>query len=145
MKGNLLLVDDEDLILENLRFLFEEYADEIYVAKNGKEALDIFKEKLVHCIVCDIKMPTMNGIELIKEIRKINTDVPFVFYTAGDNELLMTVANYGAYDFLFKPLIEGLEDTVHKALQQGLSLQFQEDSDYTSQFKKLLEDNQDYS
>lgn len=145
MKGNLLIVDDEVLILENLRFLFEEYADEIFSASNGKEAFETFKEKDTHCIVCDIKMPEMNGIELIKEIRKINSEVPFVFYTAGDNELLMTVANYGAYDFLFKPLIDGLEETVHKALKKGLSLQFPEDSDYTSQFKKLLEDNQDYS
>ena len=60
-KGNLLLIDDEELILKGLKFYLEDYVDEIFLAENGAEGLKIAKEKEVHCklslhckLICNI-------------------------------------------------------------------------------------------
>ncbi|MBD66459.1 MAG: hypothetical protein CME62_14705 [Halobacteriovoraceae bacterium] len=122
MKGNLLLVDDEPLILKNLKFNLEDYAENIFTAENGLIALDVLAEQNIQCVVCDINMPKMNGVEVIKAIREKGNNVPFIFYTAhGNHELMMEVAQYGAFDFLNKPDLTGLEDSVIKGLKEGVS------------------------
>lgn len=146
MKGNLLIVDDEALILDNLSHLLEDYADDIFITLNGREALKIIDENKVHCVICDLNMPPMSGLELIEAVRKKGIQIPFIFYTAFANQqMIAKVSQYGTFDFLQKPLFEGLEDTVIRALRLGLTQQSHDESDFKTQFKKLLEDNRDYS
>lgn len=146
MKGNLLIVDDEELILDNLSHLLEDYADDIFLTPNGHEALKIIDDNKVHCIICDLNMPYMNGLELIKAVRQKDIQIPFIFYTAFANqEMMAKVSRYGTFEFLQKPLFEGLEDTVIRALRLGLTQQSQDESDFKTQFKRLLEDSRDYS
>lgn len=122
MKGNLLIVDDEPLLLKNLKANLEDCADEIHVAGNGKEALEVLAHQTIHCIVCDINMPTMNGVELIKAIRKAENNVPFIFFTGhGNKDLMLEAIKYGAFDFLNKPHFEGLEDVVTRGINFGLN------------------------
>lgn len=141
MKGNLLIIDDEPLLLKSMKTLLEEYADEIYMASNGKEGLEIMNTKTVHCIVCDINMPVMNGVEFIKRIRQDNKDIPFIFYTGhGNRELMLEAAKYGAFDFLNKPALDGLEEIVQKALNHGSNEVCLTETDYTSEYAKMLQD-----
>ena len=108
-KGNLLIVDDEPIILKRLKFNLEDYATNIYTAENGIEALEQLKIHQVHCVICDINMPKMNGVEVLRTIREQKNEVPFIFYTAhGNDELMMEAVKYGAFDFLDKPTITGL-------------------------------------
>jgi len=143
-KGNLLIVDDEPLILKNLSFNLEEYADEVYTAENGIEALEKFEVHEIHCIICDINMPKMNGVNVIKEIRKIGSKVPFIFYTGhGNQDLMMEAVKYGAFDFLDKPNLDGLEDVISRGLKEGLgkssnSKDKNEEKEYMSEYKKLV-------
>lgn len=89
-KGNLLIVDDETMLLKNLILNLEDHADEIYTAENGQQALKHFEDKTIHCVVCDINMPVMNGVEFIKKLREQNNNVPFIFFTGhGSQELMM--------------------------------------------------------
>lgn len=81
-KGNLLIVDDEPILLKNLKINLEDYADNIFTASNGLDALEVFKREKIHCIICDINMPQMNGVEVIKEVRNMDSHIPFIFYTA---------------------------------------------------------------
>ena len=121
-KGNLLIVDDEPIILKRLKFNLEDYADEVYTAENGLEALEVLKSKIVHCVICDINMPKMNGVEVIKSIRAEGNEVPFIFYTAhGNQDLMMEAVKYGAFDFLNKPNLDGLEDVVSRGLHEGFN------------------------
>lgn len=140
-KGNLLIVDDETVILSRVSILLEDIADEIFTANNGQEGLEILKNKEVHCILCDINMPIMNGIEMIKEVRKTNSEIPFIFYTGhGNQSLMMEVVKYGAFDFLNKPALDNLEEVVQKGLKAGIGDNtLNGDSDFESEYKKLLD------
>ncbi len=143
-KGNLLIVDDEQIILKRLKFNLEEFADDIYTAENGLIALEQLDQHEVHCVICDINMPKMNGVDVIKKIRSDGNNVPFIFYTAhGNHDLMMEAVKYGAFDFLNKPNLEGLEDVVARGLKEGFSkvkTSQKDDDAYISEYQKLLDD-----
>lgn len=121
-KGNLLIIDDEQMILSSLKELLEDVADKIFVADNGLEGLKILESEQVHTIVCDINMPQMTGLEVIKEVRSRNIEIPFIFYTGyGSRELMMEAVKFGAFDFLEKPNMDGLEQIVTSSLKVGLN------------------------
>lgn len=144
-KGNLLIIDDEVLLLKGLKMHLGELADNIYVAEDGIKALDILKDKEVHCIMCDINMPKMNGIEVIKSIRSANNNVPFIFYTGhGNHELMLEAVKYGAFDFLSKPGMEGMEEIITRGLKKGIGLDDDSSkSDYMTDYQNLLNDLKD--
>lgn len=120
-KGNLLLIDDEALLISTLRETLQDSADEIHMAYNGEEGLKIVEEQLIHCIVCDINMPTMNGLEFAKRLRASGDDTPLIFYTGqGNRELLLEAVKYGAFDFLNKPNLSGLGAVIEHGLREGL-------------------------
>lgn len=75
---NLLIIDDEELLLQNMKFLLSHYVQNIFTANNGKEALKILQNEDIHCAICDITMPVMGGVELIKEVRAQGNDIPFI-------------------------------------------------------------------
>lgn len=127
---NLLLIDDEEQILLNLRILLKKYASTIFIASSAKEGLKILRANEIHCVVCDISMPEMTGVELIKQIREDGNDVPFVFYTAFCNhELMREAAKYGAFDFLTKPEFEDLHAVVSRGLSEGFKRKSEEKTD----------------
>ncbi len=139
--GNLLIVDDEPLLLKRIRLNLEEYASNIYTAADGMEALDVLSREEIHCVVCDINMPRMNGVEVIKALRARNNEVPFIFYTGhGSHDLMMEAAKYGAFDFLNKPGFDGLEEVVSRGLKEGFDRgKPRGDDDYMSEYRKLLD------
>lgn len=121
-KGNLLIVDDEEMLVRMLKDTLSMYADQVFTAQDGVIALDIVNKNEVHCIICDINMPNMNGVEVLKNLRKVNNDVPFIFFTGhGNHSLMVEAAKYGAFDFLDKPFYEGLEDVVKRGLVVGVN------------------------
>ena len=142
MKGNLLLIDDESILLDCLKSLLEDYADHTYTALDGKKAYDLIKSNTIHCVVCDINMPVMNGVELIKKLREENCDVPFIFYTGhGNRDLMMEAAQYGAFDFLDKPHLHGLDECVKRALAIGTnSDEVPTPDDFMSEYTKMLQE-----
>lgn len=144
-KGNLLIVDDEELLTETLCLFMEGYADNVYTANNGEQALKTLEEQDIHCVICDINMPGMNGVEVIKEMRSRGYEKPFIFYTGhGSEKLMMEVVKYGAFDFLNKPSFEGLEDTVSRGLKEGLTGKGSDpelDKEvFISEYQKILSD-----
>jgi two-component system response regulator YesN len=120
-KGNLLIVDDEPFILKTLKYSLSDYADNVFTANNGKEALEIIATSNIHCVVCDINMPVMTGIQVIRKLREEKNDVPLIFYTGhGNNELMKEAVRFGVFDFLNKPDLDGIEEVVVKGLKAGL-------------------------
>jgi DNA-binding NtrC family response regulator len=141
-KGNLLIVDDEPILLKNLKINLEDYADNIFTASNGLDALEVFRREKIHCIICDINMPQMNGVEVIKEVRSMDSHIPFIFYTGHRNsELMFEAVKYGAFDFLDKPYFDGLEEVISRGMKNGFnpSEQISEDEIMT-EYQKLLRD-----
>lgn len=141
-KGNLLLVDDEALLLKRLKANLEDYADSIFLASDGIEALEVLSKESIHCVICDINMPRMNGVEVIKKLREQANNVPFVFYTGhGNNELMLEAAKYGAFDFLNKPSLDGIEEVVERGLKMGSTnsiINADSDAEIMSEYQKLL-------
>jgi len=109
MKQKILLVEDNDLIRENTTELLGFYDFEIVMARNGQEGLDIAIEKKPDLILCDIRMPFMDGYHFLEQIRKEEslTHTRFIFFTASaeKNEIEKGL-NMGADDYIIKPFSE---------------------------------------
>ncbi|MCM2350529.1 MAG: response regulator [Bacteriovoracaceae bacterium] len=120
MKQNLLIIDDEDLILHNLKYLLKKHALTVFTANNGKAGLNILQKNQIHCVICDIFMPDLTGVQIIKEVRAMGNMVPFVFFTAhGNHDLMLEAAKYGAFEFINKPYFESLEEIIINGLREG--------------------------
>ena len=107
-KLNLLLLDDEIDLLEILEYELEDggVADiaNIYTAKNGIEGLKVLKENSIDCIVSDINMPEMNGIEFVKAAQANGFTKPIMFLSAhGDPETIKKTEDLTVYHFIQKP------------------------------------------
>ncbi len=103
MKPSILIVDDEKVICEGLaRFLSDDFT--IYKAYNGTEAVNIAKNKDLDVILCDIKMPGMDGNDMIREIRSSNKDIFMIVITAADPDTVCRAMKMGANNFMLKPL-----------------------------------------
>lgn len=140
-KGNLLIVDDEPVLIKLLLHKLKGCADNIFTSADGIEALDVLLKVKVHCVLCDVSMPNMNGVELIKNVRLNKNSVPFIFYSGfGNHEMMLEVAKYGAFDFLDKPFFEGLEEVVVRGLKEGSDqpLEVASDLHFVSEYQKLL-------
>jgi CheY-like chemotaxis protein len=105
MRSNcsILIVDDEFAVRESLRILLKPYYD-IYTAADGEEALKIIKKRKIHLITLDLHMPKLSGIDTLREIRKIKSEVHIVMITGyATNEDKEQALLYGAKAFISKP------------------------------------------
>lgn len=141
-KGNLLIVDDELEIINELTDLFSDYADNVFGATNGAEALDILDEETIDCIVSDIRMPDMDGVGFLKELYEVKKHRPFIFFTAyGAPNLESSLADYGCYAMVNKPDVDDLITIVQKGLYFGRKFNDSEkySSDDYDEFMESLE------
>lgn len=102
--ADLLIVDDEKGYLKVLKIVFEAEGYSVRTAGNGKEALDALRQAPADVIVSDVKMPDMNGIELLREARDLFPDIGVILMTAfGTVETAREAFKLGADDFIQKP------------------------------------------
>jgi len=101
----ILLIDDEEDILRVLSISLKSDGYEVFSALSGKEGLDVFKKESPDIVLTDIKMPGMDGIEVLKEIKKINPETEVIIITGhGDIDTAIEALQYGASDFINKPV-----------------------------------------
>lgn len=101
----LLYVEDETIIREQLERLLRRVVRDVITGKNGEEGLAAFVEHSPDMIITDIKMPKMTGLEMSREIRKLNRDIPIVITTAhSESEFLLEAIEISVSDFLLKPV-----------------------------------------
>ena len=102
-KWSILIVDDELGVRESLRILLKPYYD-VYTAPDGEAALSIIKERKIHLITLDLNMPKLSGIETLREIRKIDGEVPVIIITGyGTQKDAEEALLYGVKSFIAKP------------------------------------------
>ncbi|HWQ66694.1 MAG TPA: response regulator, partial [Methanospirillum sp.] len=98
-----LSVDDDPHFLNATRLYLEEFGFKIDIANSAAEALGLLATHVYHTIISDYQMPDMDGISLLKEIRKIDTITPFIFFTGTDtNEIIIEALENGAEFYLLK-------------------------------------------
>ena len=105
--ARLLIIDDERGIRNTLREILADEGHEVEVAENGKQGLEMAQNKAYDLIFSDIKMPEMDGLELLAALKSGDEPVetPVVMITGhGDVETAVQALKLGAYDFLLKPL-----------------------------------------
>jgi len=99
-----LLVDDEKDFTEMLSLRLEESGEKVSVACDGIECLNMLKKENIDVVVLDIKMPGMDGIEVLQEIKKKFPLVEVVMLTGhGSTETAVQGMKLGAFDYLLKP------------------------------------------
>jgi two-component system nitrogen regulation response regulator NtrX len=102
--SNILIVDDEKAIRKTLGEILSYEGYKMDEAGDGEEALKRFKEKSYDVVLCDIKMPKMDGIEFLEKAREINPDVPIIMISGhGTIETAVEAVKKGAYDYISKP------------------------------------------
>ena len=113
----LLLVDDEEGIRKVLGLALSDVGYEVFTAENGDQALEIFRAELPPIVLTDIKMPGMDGIELLQKIKIENPDTEVIMITGhGDMDLAIKSLKYRAIDFVTKPINdEVLEIALNRA------------------------------
>lgn len=99
------MVDDEALIRQSLRDIFEYEGCEVMEAADGRQALERLTKDTFAAVFCDIKMPGMDGVEVLEQAMTTASDVPFIMISGhGDIETAVDCLKKGAFDYLPKPL-----------------------------------------
>ena len=104
---SLMVVEDDetarDALLRLLSLSFPQ--SKIYAASNGKEGLELFKEHTPDIVITDINMPVMNGFEMVREIKSLNTSASYIMLTArNDKDITNKYQEIGFCARLLKPL-----------------------------------------
>jgi DNA-binding NtrC family response regulator len=103
-KNKILLVDDEEIVRDSASEWLTEAGYEVLTASDGMQALNIVREQDIDIMLADLKMPGMDGIELIRKSKEINSNLPVVIMTAhGTIASAIEAMKAGAYDYLEKP------------------------------------------
>jgi diguanylate cyclase (GGDEF)-like protein len=117
----ILVVDDEDTLRSVISQVLEEEGHEVTAAANGEEALAAFRANPVPLVITDIIMGSMNGLELLQQIKAVKDDVLVVIMTSQASlETATTAIRTGAYDYLVKPFedLDVITSVVDRAIDQ---------------------------
>jgi len=115
------VIDDEQSIRNSLKEVLEYEKYEVDLATEGREALEMFEKNQYDVVLCDIKMPKMDGVEVLEEIYRQTTDIPIIMISGhGNIDTAVESIKKGAYDFIEKPLdLNRLLITIKNALEKG--------------------------
>ena len=119
----ILIVDDESLTREGLIASVDWAAlgiDEIYQADDGLSGLETARENKPDIILCDVRMPRMNGIEMLEQIEGFDPDVTAIFMSGySDKEYLKAAIQLKAINYIEKPIELGeMQQTLQRAVEQ---------------------------
>jgi DNA-binding NtrC family response regulator len=116
----ILVVDDEEGARELFHTILTDEGYEVALASGGIEALALFKANPYNLIITDIKMPEMDGLQLLQEIRKTGSKTDVIMVTAyGEVESYLKAMSLGAAEYINKPIrIKELKRIVHKVLTE---------------------------
>ena len=138
MEKSILLVDDEEGIRKVLGIALSDMGYHVRTAENGVEALRIFKDERPPIVLTDIKMPEMDGIELLRRLKKVNPDTEVIMITGhGDMDLAIKSVKYEATDFVTKPINDEVLEIALSRAQERISMR-RKLNEYTQNLEQLI-------
>ncbi len=140
MEKKLLLVDDEEGIRKILGISLQDRGYEVLTAKDGYEALEIFREYNPPVVLTDIKMPGMDGVELLEAIKKESPDTEVIMFTGhGDMDLAIQSLKFDATDFITKPIQDEILEIALRRAEEKITLK-EKVKEYTENLEQLVEE-----
>ena len=123
-KRRVLIVDDDPEFRKAMGRMFERSGYDVEIAGDGQEALKEISNKTYDLIISDLRMPKLDGVELMGEIRRRGLVTPIIFLTAyGEVESYMDLMNLGAFEYVNKPVkSQEILDVARRAIEaHGIS------------------------
>jgi len=121
LSGRILVIDDEAIVRDSIVAYLEDSGFDVIQAENGLEGVACFNSQLPDVVLCDLRMPSMDGLAVLKQINASHPNTPFIVVSgAGVMADVVEALRLGASDYLIKPIIdlEVLEHSVVRNLKQ---------------------------
>lgn len=100
----LYLIDDDEAACDSLHFLLETYNIRVDAYSNVDSFVSNFRKGVAHCVICDVRMPKINGLELYKYIKAIDPELPFIFISGNADQHVQALTEESTVlGVLFKP------------------------------------------
>lgn len=118
LRHNLMIVDDELIVRKSLADWLKEEGFDILTAEDGYKAIDLVEKEKVDCVILDLKMPGIDGIQVLKEIRARRPDTKVIMITAyGTIQNAVEAMKIGASDYITKPFDpKEIVDSIKRAI-----------------------------
>ena len=120
--AKLLIIDDDEVVRASLAAYLDDRGFQVLQAGNGLQGLEVFEREQPDVIICDLRMPQIDGLELIRRINVINSEIPVIVVSgAGVMSDAVEALRLGAADYLIKPLedLAVLEHSIRRALDRS--------------------------
>ncbi|WP_062269008.1 SpoIIE family protein phosphatase [Endozoicomonas arenosclerae] len=120
--STILVIDDDTIVRESIVAYLEDSGFEILQAENGEMGLAVFRETPPDIILCDLRMPKMDGLAVLRSVRELSPDTPFIVVSgAGVMADVVEALRLGASDYIIKPIVdlEVLEYAINRALENA--------------------------
>jgi signal transduction histidine kinase/FixJ family two-component response regulator len=136
----LLLVDDEEGIRKVLGIALEDIGYHVITAENGRRGLELFREQRPAIVITDIKMPVMDGVDLLQRIKAENSDTEVIVLTGhGDMDLAIKCLKLEATDFVTKPINDDAMEIALKRANDKIRMRGQLQA-YTENLERLVQE-----
>jgi signal transduction histidine kinase len=140
MEKTLLLVDDEEGIRKVLGISLADMGYDVHTAENGEAALEIFAKINPPIVLTDIKMPGLDGIELLKRLKRANPETEVIMITGhGDIDLAIKSLTFEATDFITKPINDEVLEIALKRAHEHIFMR-KKLREYTENLERLVEE-----
>ena len=139
-KGNILVIDDEESTLAMLRLLLAADGYAVLTARSGEAGWEIFRKQGPGIVLTDIRMPGMDGIELLKRLKQEDSKVEVIVITGhGDMDLAVQALQHGASDFINKPVAKRSLDIALERAREKIHLR-QQLEEYTDNLEARVQE-----
>ncbi|HAT2159617.1 TPA: response regulator transcription factor [Legionella pneumophila] len=118
------IIDDEEQVCNSLKWLFESVQLFVKTYKNAHLFLEQYNSNMQGCIIIDVRLPGMSGLELLEHLKSKRNRIPVIVFTGyGDIPMAIRAMKAGAFDFIQKPFNDQFFlETVQKSLQQAVNV-----------------------
>ena len=144
-ESSILLAEDEEQLRNSFKKVLLLYVEKVYTASNGEEALEQYKRYHPDILITDLKMPKLNGLDLIKIIRKENENIPIIVTSAfTDQNFLLESIKLSLVEYVVKPIREAnlsklLEDCSNRLFKNSkMIIELEDDSLYDYNNKTFI-------